>query len=90
MTSSKTKIYQGKLPREFIETVQARDEAMLEFVIGYWEIRQARRWGLDFLLLLGQEDALTQMIECHVYLVGNSKWATFWLLTYEPKWSTHP
>jgi len=82
-----TIIYRGTLPRDFIETVNGSDDAMLDFLIGHWEIKDARGKGLDFHLVLGQEDFNTQMVECLVKLIGDDKHATFWLLNYKAKWN---
>jgi hypothetical protein len=80
-------IYKGTLPRDFIETVGAEDDAMLDFLIGHWEVIDARNRGMSFQLLLGQEDELTQQVECQVTLIGDDKYTTFWLLNYRAKWN---
>ena len=82
-----TVIYKGTLPRDFIETVNGSDAAMLDFLIGQSDIIDARSYGLDFQLLLGQEDFESQRVECSVKLIGDDKYATFWLLNYKAKWN---
>jgi hypothetical protein len=82
-----TVIYRGSLPRDFIEAVNGSDDDMLDFLIGHWDITEARRWGLDFQLQLGQEDFNTQRVECQVKLIGDDKYATFWLLNWRAKWN---
>lgn len=81
-----TVIYKGTLPRDFIETVGGDDAAMLDFLIGYWEVIDARAQGMDFQLLLGQEDFNSQQVECSVTLIGDGKYVTWWLLNYRAKW----
>jgi hypothetical protein len=82
-----TIIYRGTLPRDFIEAVSGNDKDILDFLIGNWDITEACRWGLQFQLLLGQEDFNTQMVECQVKLIGDDKYATFWLLNWRAKWN---
>ena len=82
-----TVIYRGTLPRDFIETVGGRDRDILDFLIGYRDIESAEQQGLSFELLLGQENFTSQQVECQVRLIGNDKYATFWLLNYKAKWN---
>jgi hypothetical protein len=82
-----TVIYRGTLPRDFIETVNGSDKDILDFLIGHWEIKDAESKGMNFQLQLGQEDFNTQMVECSVKLIGDDKYATFWLLNYKAKWN---
>jgi hypothetical protein len=83
-----TVIYKGTLPRDFIETVGCEDDAMLDFLIGHWEVIDARAKGMEFQLLLGQEDFTSQQVECQVKLIGDDKRMTWWLLNYRAKWPT--
>ena len=82
-----TVIYRGTLPRDFIEAVSGNDKDILDFLIGQSDINDARSYGLDFQLLLGQEDFTTQTVECQVKLIGDDKYATFWLLNWRAKWN---
>ena len=81
-----TVIYKSNLPRDLIETIGGDDDALLDFVIGHWEVIDARAKGMEFQLLLGQEDSNSQMIECQVKLIGDDKRMTWWLLNYRAKW----
>ena len=82
-----TTVYKGTLPRDLIESIGGELDALLDFVIGYWQVRDARAKGMNFELLLGQEDFHTQMVECTVRLIGQDKYTTFWLLNYQAKWN---
>jgi hypothetical protein len=79
-------IYKDTLPRDLIETIGSEDDALLDFVIGHWQVIDARNKGMNFELVLGQEDFETQMVECTVRLIGQDKYMTFWLLNYQAKW----
>jgi hypothetical protein len=81
-----TIIYKGTLPRDFIETVNGDEEAMLIFVIGQNDVIDARSRGMNFQLLLGQENPMSQQVECQIALIGDDKYTTFWLLNYRAKW----
>jgi hypothetical protein len=81
-----TVIYKGTLPRDFINTVGGCDKDILDFLIGHEEVTQARDQGMEFHLILGQEDFNTQQVECWVKMLGDSKYATWWLLNYQAKW----
>ena len=81
-----SEIYRGKLPRDLIQTLGVDHQAILDFLIGYHSVIEAKQSGLTFELTVGPEDFNSQFSEVAVLVQGQGARLTWWLLNYQAKW----